>query len=190
MTDDGSAIKPRWLEWAQDLDALVQAGLTYSTNPFDLERYHKIREITAEILAEYTLTDLPVMKELLDAQSGYTTPKVDVRAAVFQDGKILLVKELSDGGWTLPGGWVDVNDSPSQAVEREVWEESGYRVKAVKMLMVYDRNRHGYPPYPFHIFKLTLLCELLGGVPTTSIETDGVEWFAEDAMPPLPRGAA
>jgi ADP-ribose pyrophosphatase YjhB (NUDIX family) len=177
--------KPCWLEWAQKLDGLAQAGLTYSTNPFDLERYHKIREVTAEILAEYTATDLPVMKNLLDAQAGYTTPKLDVRGAVFRDGKILLVKELSDGGWTLPGGWVDVNDSPSHAVEREVWEESGYEVKAVKMLMVHDRNQHGYPAYPFHVYKLTLRCEITGGAPTTSIETGGAEWFTEDALPTL-----
>ena len=144
---------PKWLEWAQNLQALAQSGLTYSPNPFDIQRYEEIRAIAAEMLSTYSQVDLPIIRDLFDAQAGYTTPKVDSRGVVFKDDRILLVRELADGGFTLPGGWVDVNEPPSSAVEREVWEETGYLVKAKKILAVYDRNKHGHPPYIFHIYK-------------------------------------
>lgn len=177
---------PKWLQWAQSLEALAQAGLTYSANPFDIERYHHIRQIAAQIVSEYTHEDLPVIEEIYARQSGYTTPKLDARGVVFRDGKILLVKELLDRGrWTLPGGWVDVNEPPSRAVEREVFEESGYTVKAQKLLALLDRNQHGFPPFLFHTFKIFILCSLESGSPTTSIETGGAEFFAEDALPEL-----
>ena len=176
---------PDWLIWAQKLDALAQAGLTYTRNPFDLERYHKIRELTSEILSSYSHTDYSEIKTLLDSQAGYATPKIDIRGVILKDEKILLVKELMDGGWTMPGGWVDVDESPSHAVEREVLEESGYRVKASRLLAIYDRNRHGFPPYIFHSYKVYFLCDLVGGEATTSIETGGAEFFAADALPPL-----
>jgi ADP-ribose pyrophosphatase YjhB (NUDIX family) len=177
---------PKWLEWAQTLQSLAQAGLTYSPNPFDIERYQHIRQVAAEIISTYAQVDLPVIQNLFAEQAGYTTPKVDVRAVVFREDKILLVKELLDHGlWTLPGGWVDVNEPPSRAAEREAWEESGYQVKAVKLLALYDRNQHGFPPYLFHTYKMFILCDLVGGAPATSIETGGAEFFAEDALPPL-----
>jgi ADP-ribose pyrophosphatase YjhB (NUDIX family) len=176
---------PKWLEWAQKLQALAQAGLTYTENPYDKERYHAIREIAAEMFANHTDIDLPVMRDLYESQAGYITPKVDVRGVVFRDGQILLVKELADGGWTLPGGWVDVNEPPSTAVEREVWEESGYRVRANKILAIYDRNLHGHPAYIFHIYKLFILCELISGEPTTSLETGGAVFYPKDHLPTL-----
>jgi ADP-ribose pyrophosphatase YjhB (NUDIX family) len=176
---------PQWLEWAQKLQALAQSGLTYTENPFDRERYEAIREITVEMLAAGTNIDLNVVRDLIDAQAGYMTPKIDVRGVVFQENKILLVKELSDGMWTLPGGWVDVNEPPSEAAEREVREESGYKVKATKLLAIYDRNKHGHPPYIFHLYKLYFLCQLIGGEPGYSIETGGAEFFAEDHLPRL-----
>lgn len=176
---------PRWLEWAQRLQSIAQSGLTYSPNPFDIERYEHLRGVAAEILSEYTASDLQVVRGLLEHQTGYATPKIDVRGAVFQDDKILLVRELSDGGWTLPGGWVDVNDRPSRAVEREVFEESGYHVRAVKLLAVFDRSLHGHPPHAFSIWKHFFLCELTGGTPTDSIETAGAQFFAQDVIPPL-----
>ena len=176
---------PNWLIWAQKLDALAQAGLTFTQNPFDIERYHKIREISAEIISAYSRIDSVDILELLDRQAGYATPKIDVRGVVFQAEKILLVKELVDGHWTLPGGWVDVNEPPSRAAEREVWEESGFRVKASRLLAVYDRNLHGFPPYIFHSYKIFVLCDLIDGSPTTSIETGGAEFFPEDAIPDL-----
>ncbi|HQF63715.1 MAG TPA: NUDIX hydrolase [Anaerolineaceae bacterium] len=184
--------QPLWLDWAQRLQAIAQSGLTYTTNVFDIERFEDLRQIAAEILAAHTDHDLPYISDLLAGEQGYATPKLDVRGVVFRDDKILLVKERVDGGWTLPGGWIDVGEPPSLAAEREVWEESGYRVRATRLLALFDRNRHGHPAYIFHIYKLFIACDLLGGEPSTSIETDGAEFFAEDALPPLsvPRTSA
>lgn len=174
-----------WLGWARRLHSIAQAGLTYTQNPFDIERYHQIQTIAAELLAAGAQVPQPTVQAVLDAQSGYATPKLDVRGAVFQDGKVLLVKEHADGRWTLPGGWIDLGESPRQAVEREVWEESGYRVRAEKLLALQDRTQHGYPPSFFHTYKLIFRCALLGGEASTSIETDGAQFFAEDDIPPL-----
>lgn len=180
--------KPKWLNWAQQLHAHAQNGLTYTQNPFDAERYQQILEIAREILSTYTETDMPVMRQLIDSHAGYITPKLDIRGVVFQDGKILLVKELSDGRWTLPGGWVDINESPSQAVEREVWEESGYEVKANRLMALYDRNKHGHPAYIFHLYKLYIQCDLIGGEPRESKETGGAQFFKENEYPDLSLG--
>jgi ADP-ribose pyrophosphatase YjhB (NUDIX family) len=176
---------PQWIDWAQRLQALAQSGLAYSPNIYDRERYEIIRSIAVEMLSAAAGIELPQVKELIDAQAGYATPKIDIRGVVFQEGKILLVRELADGGWTLPGGWVDVNEPPSRAVEREVWEESGYQVRANKLLAVYDRNQHGHPPYIFHTYKLYVRCELTGGQPVDSHETDGARFFGADNLPPL-----
>ncbi len=175
----------RFLQWVQTMQTIAQAGLTYTQNPFDRERYHHLLGLAAEILAAGGQIDLPAAEHLIENETGYATPKLDVRGVVFQDDRILLVKELSDGGWTLPGGWIDLNEPPSRAAEREVWEESGYQVRAVKLLGVYDRNQHGYPVSVFHTYKLFILCDLLGGEPTTSIETGGAEFFGEESLPPL-----
>jgi ADP-ribose pyrophosphatase YjhB (NUDIX family) len=176
---------PQWLLWARQIQAIAQNGLTYTEGVFDRVRYTQLRELAQEILAAYT--DMPAehLRGIYGREVGYATPKVDVRGAVFQDGKVLLVRERSDGLWTLPGGWVDLDDSPSQAVEREIVEESGYRARAVKLAAVWDRNMHGHPPHAFHIYKLNFICTLVDGAPTPSIETDAVDWFAEDALPPL-----
>ncbi len=124
--------------------------------------------------------------DLFSQEGGYATPKVDVRGAVFRDDRILLVKEKIDGGWTLPGGWADPCQSPSEAVVREVFEESGFEVRAVKLAAIYDRSRHAHlPPMPFHLYKLFFLCEITGGAAKESYETTGVDFFAEDAIPPL-----
>jgi ADP-ribose pyrophosphatase YjhB (NUDIX family) len=176
---------PQWIDWAQRLQALAQSGLAYSPNIYDRERYEIIRSIAVEMLSAAAGIELPQVQGLIDAQAGYATPKIDIRGVVFQDGKILLVRELADRGWTLPGGWVDVNEPPSRAVEREVWEESGYQVRANKLLAVYDRNQHGHPPYIFHTYKLYVRCELTGGKPVDSHETDGARFFGADELPPL-----
>lgn len=169
----------------QRLQAIAQNGLTFATDPYDVERYQEIRAIAAEIAAEQNGLALDVFQAIFAAEHGYATPKVDVRAAVFQDGRILLVREKADGGWTLPGGWADVGDSPAEAVAREVSEESGYQVRVAKLLAVYDRNRHGHPPHLFHIYKLFFHCEIVGGAAATSAETTDVGFFAEDAIPEL-----
>lgn len=177
--------QPIWLEWAMRIQAIAQNGLAYCQNPFDVERYHQMRELSAEILAHHTDAEMPYLRDLFAGEQGYATPKVDIRGVVFRENKILLVKELADGRWTLPGGWVDVGEPPSLAVEREVWEESGYRVKPYRLLAVFDRNLHGHPPFPFHAYKLMFQCDLIGGEPTNSIETGGAEFFAQDEIPPL-----
>ena len=178
-------MQPKWLEWAQNLQAIAQAGLTYTEGPYDRERYTAVQRIAAEILAGYTDASTDRIAGLLAQESGYATPKIDVRGVVFRDEAILLVKERADGLWTLPGGWADVNESPRQNVEKEIWEESGYRATAVKLLAVYDRNQHPHPPIPWHTYKLFFLCQLNGGAPAHSLETNGVGFFREDDLPPL-----
>jgi ADP-ribose pyrophosphatase YjhB (NUDIX family) len=179
-------MNPKWLEWARRLQALAQNGLAYAQTPFDRERYEAVRQVAEEIMSGHSSLDLGQVRALFAVDSGYATPKVDVRAAVFKNDRILLVKERVDGKWTLPGGWADVNEPPSEAIEREVLEEAGYRAKAVKLLAVYDREKHGHsPPHPYHVYKLFFLCELLGGAPTTSIETDGVDFYPENGIPEL-----
>ncbi len=183
-------MEPKWLAWARQLHSLARSGLTYSDNPFEIERCERTQAIAEEIFASQSDEEPEVIAGLFSEQAGYATPKVDVRGVVFKDDKILLVKERIDGGWTLPGGWADIGDSPSRATEREVWEESGYEAKAVKLLAVYDRDdpRHGHPPHPFHIYKLVFLCELTGGEAKSSMETDGVGFFGEDEIPALSEG--
>jgi ADP-ribose pyrophosphatase YjhB (NUDIX family) len=180
----------QWLDWAQRLQALSQTGLTFSDNPFEVERYESIREIAAEMMAAHSELSVESIRDLFADQAGYATPKVDVRGVVFRNtadrsAGILLVKERRDGRWTLPGGWADVNDSPAEATEREVYEESGYRVKAVKLLACYDRNKHDHPAYAFHIYKLFFLCDLVGGAPASSVETEEAGWFRETEIPTL-----
>lgn len=175
----------RWLFWARRLEALAQNGLAYSTNPFDIDRYRQVQEISAEIFADRSRLDLEVVDSILKIEEGYATPKLEIRGVVFRDNKILMVKELADGCWTLPGGWVDVDEPPSLAVEREVREESGYEVKSRKLLAIYDRNLHGHPAYIFHLYKIMILCDLLGGEAMESIETGGAGFYGEDEIPEL-----
>lgn len=176
-----------WLEWAQQLQAIAQNGLTYCDNPYDVERYKQVQSIAAEVMATYTQTEHSYVLNLFRLEQGYATPKVDVRGAVFRDQKLLLVKEREDSCWTLPGGWVDIGESPSRAIEREVFEESGYQTQAVKLVAIYDRNhpRHEHPPLAYHVYKLFFQCELIGGVATASFETEGAEFFGEQEIPEL-----
>lgn len=179
-------MEPKWLTWARELQAISQIGLTYTKDPYDKERFERLRQMAAEIMAEHSSTDMRRIEELFAAQSGYATPKVDVRGAVFDaSGRILMVREALDGDrWTLPGGWADVNQSPAECVAREVREESGFEVRVVKLAATWDRERQGHtPPIPFHIWKLFFVCEIVGGEATTSLETTGVAFFAEDALP-------
>ncbi len=179
-------MEPNWLRWAKQLAALSQNGLTYSQSQYEIERYEQIREIAAEMMSASSEFDAQTFVELFAREQGYATPKVDVRGAAFRDGKILLVKEKIDDAWTLPGGWADPCQSPSEAVVREVFEESGFEVRVAKLAAVYDRSKHPHiPPMPFHLYKLFFLCEITGGQATESHETTGVDFFAEDQIPPL-----
>lgn len=177
---------PEWLQWAQRLQAIAQNGLTYAKDPFDVERFNQVRQVAAEILASGS--ESASVDDLVDVfrrNFGYATPKVDVRAAVFHENHVLLVKERSDGAWTLPGGWADIGDPPSIAALREVREESGYEASVKKLAAVYDRELHGHPPYPFHAYKMFFVCELTGGTARPSIETTAVDFFDESNLPPL-----
>jgi len=177
---------PRWLDWGARLQAIAQNGRTYARDAYDLERYQQIGEIAAEMLAAGSGLDLPVIRNLLSQDSGYATPKVDVRGAVFRGDTLLLVRERSDGRWTLPGGWADVGESPAENVAREVREESGLEIRPAKILAVFDRSKHPHDPsFPFHVYKLFLLCDELGGTATPSSETDAVGFFGEFELPEL-----
>lgn len=178
-------MKPDWNDWSQRLQAIAQTGLAFTSDSYDVERYEQIRRIAAEIAAAHSDAGPEQITTMFADQAGYATPKVDVRGAVFRDDMILLVKERSDGCWTLPGGWADVGDAPGEAVVREIAEESGYLTRAVKLLALYDRNKHGHPPHPFHVYKLFFLCELIGGAPAASDETEEVGFFPEDGLPEL-----
>ncbi len=183
---DQNVNNPLWLEWAQRLQAIAQTGLTYCRNPFDTERYEAVRQIAADMLANCAgLTDASAVVDLFKGEVGYATPKVDVRAAVFDQARLLLVREREDGCWTLPGGWADVGSSPSLNVIREVREESGYDVEVVKLAAVFDRNLHGHPAIPFHAYKLFFIARLIGGSASHGAETDGVGFFRESDIPPL-----
>jgi ADP-ribose pyrophosphatase YjhB (NUDIX family) len=176
---------PDWLVWAREIQAIAQTGLTFSNDPYDLDRYAALRRLAARIMAEHTGADLGRIEELFDSETGYATPKVGVRAAVFDaSGRILMVRETADDNrWSLPGGWADVNQTPAQSVVREVFEESGYRVRAVKLAAVWDRSRHTHPPTAFSVVRLFFVCTLEGGSPRTSVETSEVGWFAEADVP-------
>jgi ADP-ribose pyrophosphatase YjhB (NUDIX family) len=176
---------PQWLRWSRHLQAIAQDGLTYTRDGYDLGRYEQLRELAAEILAAYSTGTLEEAGDLLALETGPATPKVDVRAAVFREEQILLVKEPGDEGWSLPGGWADVGESPSEAAVRETLEESGYRVRPVRLLAAYDRNRHGHPPIPYHVYKLVFLCQILDQTPSPDVDTEGVGFFAEKQLPEL-----
>jgi len=176
------------LEWVKRLQALAQTGLAYSHDAYDRERFAAAQQIAAEIAAAGSDTPIEKIRELFQSETGYATPKVDVRGVVFRDDRILLVKDVSDGCWTLPGGWADVLESPREAVEREVREESGFVVRATKLTAVYDRANHAHEPsFPFHVYKLFMWCEVIGGAATPSAETSEVAFFAEGELPPLSR---
>ncbi len=179
-------MEPKWVEWAKRLQAIAQNGLTFATSPFDIERYQAVRQIAAEIMTTNSKIDPSQVVEFFAKETGYATPKVDVRAAIFRDEAILLVKERTDGRWTLPGGWADVCESPSESVVREAYEESGFQTRAVKLIAIYDRSKHPHiPPFPYHVYKMFFLCEIIDGVATASIETDAVAFFGQHEIPEL-----
>jgi ADP-ribose pyrophosphatase YjhB (NUDIX family) len=177
---------PKWLAWVRRLQANAQSGLTYCKDKFDIHRYEEIRAIAAEMMASASnQSNADSLEQLFSAQTGYATPKVDVRVAAFQNERVLLVRELSDGCWTLPGGWADVGEPPSLAAVRETREESGYEVHITKLAALFDRDLHGHPPYAFHAYKLFFCAGIVGGAPKDSNETVGAQFFAENNLPPL-----
>lgn len=178
-------MEPKWLEWVKQLQSIAQAGLTYSNDKYDLERFKLIRDISVEMLSVQANMDKLKIKDLFANETGYATPKVDVRSVVFMDDKILMVREDMDGNWALPGGWGDIGLSPSEVAIKEVKEESGYDVKAAKLIGIFDKKCHPHPPSAYHVYKIFIQCNLVGGRPRAGVETSAVGFFAEKDLPPL-----
>ena len=181
--------EPIWLTIARELQAIAQTGLTFTQDRFDKLRYERLRELAAQLVAEGASVQVDKVLDLMRGENGYATPKVDVRGAAFVDGRVLMVRELSDGLWTLPGGWADVNQSGAECVVREIFEESGFHARALKLAGVHDYRKSGHPPRALHhVYKLLFICEITGGVATPSNETSEVAFFARDSLPPMSLG--
>ena len=172
----------KWLKWAIEIQGLAQSGLAYTTNVYDIERYERLREISAEMIEEKSNINLEKVKDLFCNETGYQTPKIDTRVAIFKDNKILLVHE-NNGTWSLPGGWCDVLESVKSNTIKEVKEEAGLDVKATKIIAVQDRNRHNRPIYAYGICKIFVMCEIIGGEFKENIETTEMKYFALDELP-------
>jgi ADP-ribose pyrophosphatase YjhB (NUDIX family) len=178
-------MKEKWLEWATRLQSIAQAGLTFGENQYDLDRYQQIRNLSVEIMHEYTGVSYKKIKDLFASGTGYQTPKVDIRASVFKDDRILMVKEKIDGAWSLPGGWADVNTSASESAVRECLEEAGARVRPKRIVAVHLANRHCEFLYPYTIYKIIVECELIENSFKTNTETLEASFFPIDSLPPL-----
>lgn len=174
-----------WLEIAKKLQAIAQSGLAYSNNMYDTERYEELRNISAEILANYTNIGTEKIKVLFCNETGYQTPKVDIRAVVFRDSKILMVREKLDGAWALPGGWADIGLTPGEIAVKETKEEAGLDVRPVKLLAIMDKKCHPHPPSPYHVYKLFIMCEIVGGNLAAGMETSEVGFFERNELPEL-----
>nr|WP_299244777.1 NUDIX hydrolase [uncultured Halomonas sp.] len=178
-----------WIAFAKQLRSIAQTGQTYTTNKYELERYQQLEALTNQMFA--VLGDVPIEKveNFFIPDAGYATPKVDVRGAVFVDNQVLLVREIKDGRWTLPGGWADVNEGPSSCVLREILEESGRHASNPRLAMLKDRSLHPYTPVsPDHLYKLFYVCDHEGGEFVPNNETDAADFFAIDDLPPLSEG--
>jgi ADP-ribose pyrophosphatase YjhB (NUDIX family) len=181
--------EPSWLTVAREMRALAQTGLTFTTDSFDRQRYQRLQELAAQLMAQGSSVEQESIVRLLRQEKGYATPKVDVRGAAFLNDRILMVRETSDGKWTLPGGWADVNQTAGECVVREMAEESGFIVRAVKLAAVYDYQRSNRPPrHMDSIYKLFFICEITGGAARGSDETSEVAFFARGDLPPLSQG--
>ncbi|MFC7392316.1 NUDIX hydrolase [Scopulibacillus cellulosilyticus] len=179
-------MEEKWLNWSKRMQAIAQAGLTYSKDPYDIERFQELRQISLEIMSEYTnLKNMKKIEELFANETGYQTPKVDIRGVVYKNSKLLFVKEKSDGGWSLPGGWADVGFTPSEIAVKEIHEESGYKTEPKRLLAVLDMSCHPHPPAPYHIYKIFIECSLIGGRAETGLETEKVSFFGRDELPAL-----
>lgn len=172
----------KWLKWAIEIQSLAQAGLTYTDNVYDIERYERLREIAAEIIEEKSNISLEKVKDLFCNENGYQTPKIDTRAAIFKDEKILLTHE-NNGTWSLPGGWCDVLESVASNTIKEVKEETGLDVEAIKIIAVQDRNKHNKPIYAYGVCKIFVLCNVIGGEFIENIETTEIKYFSLDEIP-------
>jgi ADP-ribose pyrophosphatase YjhB (NUDIX family) len=175
----------RFLEYAKKIQSIAQIGLTYTVNPYDIERYQQLRQLSFEMME--ALSDTPVEKitSLFAHEQGYQTPKTDVRGVIFRDDKILMVQEKIDKCWSLPGGWADIGHTPNEVAAKEVWEESGLKVSPVRLLAILDKKCHHHPPSPWHIYKIFIQCNETGGTLQPGLETLDTRFFSISDLPPL-----
>lgn len=174
----------KWLEWVKEIQSIAQNGLTYTNDVFDRERFERLRSIAAEIMSGYTDISTDKVKDLFCNETGFQTPKLDTRGVIFKNGKILLVKE-NNGTWSLPGGWVDFDQTVKTNTEKEVYEEAGLTVKAVRIIAIHDRNQHNHPAYPYNVCKFFVLCDVINGQFQKNTETTESGYFAIDELPLL-----
>lgn len=179
---------PQWLVWARKIQAIAQSGLTYTENEYDVERYNELRNLAIEIVNHHLNHPLDQISDIMVSETGYLTPKIDVRGVIFRDNTILLVQERVDGKWALPGGWAETGHSPTENVVKEVLEEAGLVVEPVRLLMLLDKEKHNHPPSLHHTYKCFLLCRIVGGEMKPGFETLDVSFFSRDNLPPLSEG--
>jgi ADP-ribose pyrophosphatase YjhB (NUDIX family) len=177
--------KYAWLDMAKRMQALAQSGLEYSDNKYDRDRYQQMRQLSLEIMQDFTGLKMDKLVRVFASEQGYQTPKVDVRGVVFRGDQILMVRETIDGNWSLPGGWADVGLTPSEVAIKEVWEESGLVVVPERLLAILDKKRHNHPPDMFHIYKIFIMCRETGGELKGGMETSETGFFGPDKFPPL-----
>ena len=178
-----------WLPIAQRLHALAQTGLAFTESDYDRERYQEIKDISIQLLSEMSNVPIEHIIHLFPSEIGYQTPKVDIRAVIFNGkNELLMVQEKADNDrWAIPGGWADVGYSPFEVAEKEVWEETGLEVKAVRLLAVFDKKKHPHPAQPWYVYKFFVLCEITGGeLLSHTSETSAIEWIRFDAVSELP----
>ena len=181
------SLREPWLSWAMELQSIAQCGLAYVKDVYDKERYERLRDIAAEMLSERSGIPLERVKDLFCSESGYQTPKLETRAAIFREGRILLVHERR-GGWSLPGGWVDVLESVGSNAVKEAREEAGVEVEAERIIALHDQQKRNNPPHAYGICKVFVLCRLLGGAFQENSETDDSGYFSLEDLPPLEHG--
>jgi ADP-ribose pyrophosphatase YjhB (NUDIX family) len=177
--------KYAWLDMAKRMQALAQSGLEYSDNKYDRDRYQQMRQLSLEIMQDFTGLKMDKLVRVFASEQGYQTPKVDVRGVVFRGDQILMVRETIDGNWSLPGGWADVGLTPSEVAIKEVWEESGLVVVPERLLAILDKKRHNHPPDMFHIYKIFIMCRETGGELKGGMETSETGFFGPDKFPRL-----
>jgi ADP-ribose pyrophosphatase YjhB (NUDIX family) len=175
----------KWLSYAQRIQAIAQAGLTYAQNEYDVERYQELRDISVAMVADLSGESVELIQNLFARETGYQTPKVDIRGVVFKNNQILMVREKIDGCWSLPGGWADIGYTAKEVVVKEVREEAGIEVKPVRLLAVWDKKQHPHPPSPYYTYKMFILCDIVSGEIARGMETLDVRFFSQHELPEL-----
>ncbi len=175
----------QWLDWAKQIQAIAQTGLTYTKDIYDQERYETLRKLSVDIIFNYSMVSKDRIQLAFASDTGYATPKTDIRGVVFRENKILMVREKSDGAWALPGGWADVGYSPFEVAVKEIKEETGFDAIPLRLLAVLDKKFHNHPPEPYHIYKMFIQCQIISGEAVGGVETSEARFFAENELPEL-----